>query len=48
MISAKGEATPEREKGGDDASWIDANLTKLKNEENSCGQFRWYKWMVKI
>jgi hypothetical protein len=24
-------------KGGDDASWADANLTRPKNEENTCG-----------
>jgi hypothetical protein len=28
--SARGEATPEREKGGDDASWTDENLTRPK------------------
>jgi hypothetical protein len=30
----RGEAVLERGKGGDDASWTDANLTKSKNEEN--------------
>jgi hypothetical protein len=34
---AGGEATPRREKGGDDASWADANLTGPKNKENTCG-----------
>jgi hypothetical protein len=38
----------EREKRGDNASWVNANLTRLKNEENSCGRFSLYKWMVKI
>jgi hypothetical protein len=28
--STGGEAVPEREKGGDDVSWIDANLTRKK------------------
>jgi hypothetical protein len=27
--------TPEREKGGDDASWANTNLTRQKNDENS-------------
>jgi hypothetical protein len=31
----RGKATPERKKGGDDVSWADANLTKLKNKENT-------------
>jgi hypothetical protein len=46
--SARGEAAPRRGKGGDDASWVDANLTGSKNEENLRDQFGWYKWMVKI
>jgi hypothetical protein len=33
--SATGEAALGREKGGDDASWADVNLTGPKNEENS-------------
>jgi hypothetical protein len=37
-----------REKGGDDASWADVNLTGPKNEEISHGQFNCYKWTVKI
>jgi hypothetical protein len=28
------ETTSEREKGGDDVSWANANLTGQKNEEN--------------
>jgi hypothetical protein len=28
-----GEAAPLREKGGDDASWVDVNLTRPKSEE---------------
>jgi hypothetical protein len=36
-----------RKKGGDDANWADTDLTGLKNEENSCGQFNSYKWTVK-
>jgi hypothetical protein len=46
--SDRGEAALRREKGGDVISWADANLTKLKNEENSRGRFSWYKCMVKI
>jgi hypothetical protein len=38
----------EREKGGDDASWADANITEPKNKENSYGRFSCYKWTVKI
>jgi hypothetical protein len=45
---AKGEATPEIGKGGDDTSWVDTNLTGLKNKENPCGRFNWYKWTVNI
>jgi hypothetical protein len=48
MTSAMGEVTPWRGKGGDDASWADANLTGPKTEENTCDRFSWYKWMVKI
>jgi hypothetical protein len=33
-ILAGGETTPEREKGGDDVSRADTNLTKKKNEKN--------------
>jgi hypothetical protein len=33
--SVGGEATPKREKGGDDVSWVDANLTGPKNKKNS-------------
>jgi hypothetical protein len=40
---AREEAAPGREKGGEDVSWADANLTRLKNEENTCGRFNWYK-----
>jgi hypothetical protein len=47
-MSDGGEAATGREKGGDDASWTDANLTEPKNEENSCGRFNCYKWTVKI
>jgi hypothetical protein len=42
--SAGGEALPERENGGDDVSWADANLTGPTNEENPHGQFSCYKW----
>jgi hypothetical protein len=48
MTSARGEAALRRGKRGDDVSWFDMNLTGPKNEENSCSQFSWYKWMVKI
>jgi hypothetical protein len=43
MTSVGGEMTPEREKGCDDASWANASLTGLKNEENPCDRFSWYK-----
>jgi hypothetical protein len=36
-------AAPRRGKGADGASWIDANLTWPKNEENLHGRFSWYK-----
>jgi hypothetical protein len=39
MTSVGGEMAPKRKKGGDDATWPDANLTGLKNEENSCDRF---------
>jgi hypothetical protein len=44
----RGEATPEREKGGDIVNWADAILTGLKNKENSRNRFIYYKWTVKI
>jgi hypothetical protein len=44
---AGGEVIPGRGKGGEDASWAEANLTGAKNKENSHGQFC-YKWMMKI
>jgi hypothetical protein len=46
--SVGGEAAPGREKGGDDASWADTNLTDLKNKENLHSRFSCYKWTVKI
>jgi hypothetical protein len=48
MMSAGGEATLRRGKGGDDVCWADTNLTEPKNEENSRGRFSWYKWTVMI
>jgi hypothetical protein len=45
--SARGATAPEREKGGDDVSWANVNLTGLKNKENPHGQFNCFKWMVK-
>jgi hypothetical protein len=42
-MSSGGEAVPVREKGGDDVSWTDANLTGSKNEENTHGRFNCYK-----
>jgi hypothetical protein len=47
-MSVRGEALPERKKGGYDASWADANLTRPKNEENSHGRLSFYKWIVNI
>jgi hypothetical protein len=32
-ISVGGEASPERRKGGDDASWVDVNFTVPKNKK---------------
>jgi hypothetical protein len=42
-MSAGGEVPPGRGKGGDDASWADANLTGPKNKENPRGRFNCYK-----
>jgi hypothetical protein len=39
MMSAGGEAAPKREKGGDDASWADVNLTGPKNKKNTRSRF---------
>jgi hypothetical protein len=43
MMSVEGEASPERRKGGDNDSWIDANFIRPKNKENSRDRFSWYK-----
>jgi hypothetical protein len=32
-MSAEGEMTPERKKGGDDVSWTEVNLTRSKNKK---------------
>jgi hypothetical protein len=48
MSLTGGEVTPGREKGGDDASRADANVTMLKNKENPYDRFSSYKWTVKI
>jgi hypothetical protein len=45
---AGGEATPGKGTGGDDVSWVDANPTGPKNEENSRDRVSCYKWTVKI
>jgi hypothetical protein len=42
-MSAKGEVTPRRGKGRDNANWGDTNLIGHKNEENSRGRFSYYK-----
>jgi hypothetical protein len=42
------EVAPRRGNGGDNISWVDANLTTQKILENLRGQFSWYKWMLKI
>jgi hypothetical protein len=47
-MSTRGEMALRRGKRGDDASWADVNLTRLKNEENLRDRFNWYKWTVKI
>jgi hypothetical protein len=46
--SVEGEAGPGRGKGVDDISWVSTNFTGPKNEENPCGPFNYYKWMMKI
>jgi hypothetical protein len=46
--SVGGEAAPGRGKGGDDISWVNANLTEPKNRKNQRGQFSCFKWTVKI
>jgi hypothetical protein len=43
MTLVRGEATPDREKGGDDVCWADTNLTGPKNKENTHDQFNCYK-----
>jgi hypothetical protein len=48
VMSDGGDAAPEREKGGDNTSWANANLIEPKNEENPHGRFSWYKWTMKI
>jgi hypothetical protein len=40
VTSTEGEAALERGKGGDDCSWADVNITRLK--------FSCFKWTVKI
>jgi hypothetical protein len=47
-MSAEGEAAMEREKGGDNVSWVDANFTGPKNEKNPRYQFSCFKWTEKI
>jgi hypothetical protein len=42
-MSVEGEVASGREKGENDASWADANLTEPKNEENSRDRFIYYK-----
>jgi hypothetical protein len=37
-----------RGKGGDDASWAEANFSGPKNKENPHSRFSCYKWTVKI
>jgi hypothetical protein len=37
MTSVGGEVTPGRGKGGDDANWADANLTRLKIKKIHAG-----------
>jgi hypothetical protein len=48
MMSIGGEATPGREKRGDDDSWAGANLIGPNNEENLRDRFNCYKWTMKI
>jgi hypothetical protein len=46
--SVREEVALGRGKGGDNASWVDMNLTRPKYEENLHGQFNCYKLTVKI
>jgi hypothetical protein len=41
VMTARGEATPERGKRGDNVSWADANITRPKNEENPHDRFNY-------
>jgi hypothetical protein len=43
-----GEVALRSEKGGDDASWADANFIWPKIKENPHGRFNCYKWTMKI
>jgi hypothetical protein len=47
-MSVEEEVASGREKGGDDASLVDANLVGPKNKENPNSRFSCYKWTVKI
>jgi hypothetical protein len=41
MTSARGETTPGMGKRGGDASWANANLTELENEEK-------FTWLIQL
>jgi hypothetical protein len=48
-MSAEGGAAIERGKRGDNASWIDVNLTAPKNKnKNPRNRFSCFKWTEKI
>jgi hypothetical protein len=42
VTSVRGEAALGREKGGDNVSWADMNLTGSKNKKNPHGRFSYY------
>jgi hypothetical protein len=48
VTSVGGEAASGRGKKGDNTNWVDANLTRLKNEENLRDRFSCYKWTMNI
>jgi hypothetical protein len=48
VTSAGGEAAVERERGGEDASWANMNLTGPRIEGIPRDRFKCYKWTMNI
>jgi hypothetical protein len=48
VMSAGGEAAVERERGGEDASWANMNLTGPRTEGIPRDRFKCYKWTMNI